>query len=211
MNLNIPLQLYQGRGPSNRSQHDSISSTSYAPLPVDQGFTIPRKSVLSNSARSDEVSLIEHPASSTAPPSYHRRRHPPALTFFRWWLPEILASVLSIASILVIAIVLRVYNGRSLDDLNLPKYLTLNGLVAAIATFDRVFLIVPVGSAISQEAWLWFAHNDGCANPESRLRDLNLSDAASRGAWGSLIFIFYTPKRYAAFVLDRTLADEKGF
>jgi Protein of unknown function (DUF3176) len=209
LHLNVPLQPYQGRGLRNGSQPDSIASTSYDPLAVDTSLATPHKLGPSFTTRSDELSLIDHPTYSTAPPSYHKRSRPPSLLFFRWWLPEILASVLSIAAILAIAIVLRVYNGRSLENLGLPKYLTLNGLIAAIATFDRVFLIVPVGSAISQEAWLWFASNDRVAKPKSRLRDLNLSDAASRGAWGSFIFIFCTPTRYGMAISVRVSLTRK--
>ena len=124
-----------------------------------------------------------------------RRKHSRS-SFFRWWLPEIIASILSIASLLSIVIVLRIYDGQSLNDLNLPYSLTLNGIIAVIATLNRVALMVPVGSAMSQEAWLWFssvAHKDTC---RSRFLDLDLSDAASRGAWGSLVFLFVARRRF---------------
>ena len=115
-----------------------------------------------------------------------------------WWIPEISALLLSIAALLAIAIVLKIYDGRALTNLNMPKDLTLNGIIAAIATFDRIFLIVPVGSAISQEAWLWFARNNKKTSPRSQLQDLGLSDQASRGAWGSFIFVFHSRGRLLA-------------
>ena len=115
-----------------------------------------------------------------------------------WWVPEIVALLLSVAALLAIAIVLRIYDGRALTDLNMPKDLTLNGIIAAIATFDRIFLTVPVGSAISQEVWLWFARNNKKTSPRSQLQDLGLSDQASRGAWGSFIFIFRSRRRLLA-------------
>ena len=115
-----------------------------------------------------------------------------------WWIPEISALLLSIAALLAIATVLKIYDGRALTDLNMPRYLTLNGIIAAIATFDRIFLTVPVGSAISQEAWLWFARNNEKTSPRSQLQDLGLSDQASRGAWGSFIFIFRSRRRLLA-------------
>ncbi|RMZ89062.1 hypothetical protein DV736_g3717, partial [Chaetothyriales sp. CBS 134916] len=129
-------------------------------------------------------------------PRRQRRPHSMRVAFFWWWVPEIVACVLSAGAILSIAIVLKVYDGRGLDDLNLPPGLTLNGLIAVLSTFDRVFLMVPVGSAISQEAWLWFSHNDAKAHPRSRLRDLSLSDNASRGVWGALVLIVCTPWRW---------------
>ena len=197
MDHDYPLSVYNWRG--RAPQPDSVSSTSYDPLPAGNDYSIPRKPV-STSARSDEYSLIDphpvHPTNTVA----HQHATFGILPALRWWVPEVLASILSIASLLAIVIVLRVYDGRSIDDLNLPQYLSLNGLVAAIATFDRVFLVVPIGSAISQEAWIWFAKNDGVPQPQSHLRDLNRSDAASRGAWGSLLFIFTSPRRYDLLV-----------
>ena len=198
MNHDFPLKTYNWR--SNHSQPDSFASSSYDPISVDlgslDGRAISRKFFPSTSARSDEVPFFENAIPSASTPQRRRQAHSARLAFFRWWIPEILASILSICAILAIAVVLKVYDGRGLDNLNLPTSFTLNGLIAAIATFDRVFLIVPVGSAISQEAWLWFAHNDHKVHPRSRLRDLNLSDSASRGAWGALIFTFYTPWRW---------------
>lgn len=132
----------------------------------------------------------------SSPASDASRTKPSRSSFLRWWFPEILASIISIASLLATVIVLRHYDGLGLNDLNLPNSLTLNGIIAAIATLNRVALMVPVGSAMSQEVWLWFssvAHKDTC---RSRFLDLNLSDAASRGAWGSLVFLFVARRRF---------------
>lgn len=118
------------------------------------------------------------------------------LQTLRAWSPEIVATIFGIIALLAIVVVLKVYEGRPLDSLGLPEYLTLNGLVAAIATLQRVFLVVPVGSVLSQEAWLWLDQNKHQANPRSRLKDLSLSDAASRGAWGSIIVLFYSGRRW---------------
>ena len=122
---------------------------------------------------------------------------PARSSFLRWWFLEIVASVISVASLLSTVVVLRCYDGIGLNDLNLPKQLTLNGIVAAIATLNRVALMVPVGSAMSQEVWLWFssaAHKDGTC--QTRFLDLDLSDNASRGAWGSLVFLFTARRRF---------------
>lgn len=116
-------------------------------------------------------------------------------TFLRWWMPEIVASLFSIASLLSIVIVLKVYEGRSINHLNLPNWLTLNGLVATISTFNRVCLMLPVGSALSQEAWLWFSRASQDSKVSSRLRDLERSDRASRGVWGSILLLSAHPRR----------------
>jgi hypothetical protein len=56
--------------------------------------------------------------------------------------------------------------------------------------------MVPVGSAMSQEVWLWFsfvAHKDTC---HTRFSDLDLSDNASRDALDSLVFLFTARRRF---------------
>jgi len=124
------------------------------------------------------------------------RTKPSRSPFLRWWFLEILTSIISVASLLSTVVVLRHYDGLNVNDLNLPHSLTLNGIIAAIATLNRVALMIPVGSAMSQEVWLWFssaAHKDTC---RSRFSDLNLSDAASRGAWGCLVFLFVARRRF---------------
>ena len=118
--------------------------------------------------------------------------------WFRAWGPEILASILSICALMSIVGVLRAYEGHPLESINLSSALTLNGLLALLGTLLRVLLMVPLGSALSQEAWLWLATNGHRQNPRSQLRDLSLSDAASRGAWGSMILLFFSWRRLLA-------------
>ena len=128
-------------------------------------------------------------------PKRQTRPRPRRATFLRWWMPEIIASFLSITSLLSIVIVLIVYEGRGIDDLNLPNWLTLNGLVATLSTFNRVCLMIPVSSALSQEAWLWFSKASQDPKVSSRLRDLERSDHASRGVWGSIVLLGIPSKR----------------
>ena len=137
-----------------------VDVTSYAPLPEDQFF-----------ARDDATDHKE---------GMRRRK------VFQCWLPELFASLLSVASFVSLIAVLRHYQGRGIHDLHLPSSLTLNGLVAILSTLIRVSLMVPIGSAISQEVWLWLSKPQ---NNRGQLQNLEFSDAASRGSWGSLIFL----------------------
>ena len=116
---------------------------------------------------------------------------------FRWWLPEIFASVLSVACLLFLILLVRSYHGQTLQELNLPYSLTLNGLVALLSEVIRAALMVPIGSAMSQEVWLWLSEARKQSTRRGQLRDLEISDAASRGAWGSLLFLFKTRRRYS--------------
>lgn len=126
------------------------------------------------------------PSGCQPPPSRVKLR---VTSLFQWWLPEIVASALSVASLLSMVILLRKYKGRGIDHLDLPSWLTLNGIIALLSTLNRVCLMLPVGAAMSQEAWLWFSTPGQTERCNSRLRDLELTDAASRGAWGSLVLL----------------------
>lgn len=99
---------------------------------------------------------------------------------------------MAVISLLAIVAVLRVYDGYTLTSLALPHSLSLNSLVAILATLNRMFLTVPLASCISQEGWLSFVQKKSRAR---RLQDLASYDDAAKGAWGSLLFIFKAPGR----------------
>ena len=149
------------------------------------------------STENEGTSLVDHsaiPQFETAPV----RRQPDG--FFRWWAPELVSSCFSLAILAMLIAILRVYDGRGLDDLRLPSWLTLNGLIAFIATLNRVALVAPIEATLSQESWLWFSSGRHVANPQSRLVDLDISDKASRGAWGSLVFLFRGRGRWLSYL-----------
>lgn len=106
------------------------------------------------------------------------------LSDLTWWLPELFASSLAFASLVSIVAILRAYRGRDIQDVQLPRHLTLNGLIAILATISRTALMVPVGSVMSQECWLWLSESRGL------LVDIERFDLASRGAWGSVQLLF---------------------
>ena len=112
-----------------------------------------------------------------------------SLSFLSWWLPEILTTFISLATFLAVVIVLRTYEGRGTTDLRLPNHFTLNGIIAAIATLNKAFLMAPVASAIAQELWLYYATEAQKTNCSSRLQAMNTFDSASRGVRGSIVFL----------------------
>ena len=133
-----------------------------------------------------EDQLLKEDNANNRKQGIRRRKCKPNFSFFRWWLPELFASLLSVASLVSLIAVLRHYHGRGVQDLRLPSSLTLNGLVAILSTITRASLLVPIGSAISQEVWLRLSKSQ---KGRGRLQDLEFSDAASRGSWGSLVFL----------------------
>ena len=182
--------------PRYESYSDSGQDREHSTRPYDvhsiHGFSIPRKPVLFRGDEDDGVGLIDHPIN---PPISRSRPGSLADSFFRWWLTELIASLLSLGSFISLVAILDHYDGRSLQNLNLPYSLTLNGIVAAISTFNRVALMVPVEASMSQDAWLWFSSAKQKKVCRSRLADLEVSDEASRGAWGSFLFLFRARRR----------------
>ena len=144
----------------------------------------------------DDASGLIGPQTERPIQTYSRHSDLSVLSCLRWWIPELFASLLSMCTFVSLAILLRIYDGRALNQIDLPSSLTLNGLIAFLSTVNRVALMVPVGSAVSQEVWLWFSNPRSKTSRRVRLWDLELSSAASRGAWGSLIFLFRARARY---------------
>lgn len=117
-----------------------------------------------------------------------RRKTRPYLAVISWWIQELIASACSIVSFAAIVIILKPYNLHAVDRLNLPNGLTLNGIIALLATLGRACLCAPVCSGILQEMWLYLARESRRSCPESRLKDLELFTSASYGTVDSVRF-----------------------
>ena len=124
--------------------------------------------------------------------------------FFRWWYTELVASLLSVGSFAAIGLLLLRSRGSPPNDNYVLPSLTLNGLVALLATIARAALMVPVASALSQDIWLAFSEK------KCQLRHFMSADAASRGATGSFLFLFHPRQSWiactAAFVTIASLS-----
>jgi len=114
-------------------------------------------------------------------------------SIIKWWWMEIGAAILAILTMLVLITVLSVQDGKPLRTWD-NGIITVNTIVAAISTVNRITLMFPVSGAISQAMWIWFARSrrsDGC---KSKLDDLEIFDEASRGPWGSLLLLWRLKK-----------------
>jgi hypothetical protein len=107
-----------------------------------------------------------------------------------WW-PEIVSCVISIASAMALVLVLMHFRDRPLP--NWPLGLTLNTLIAFLATLSRSTFIIPANESVSQSKWLWFRE----ARP---LKDFQTFDEASRGPWGSLKLLIVTRASFSSVV-----------
>ncbi|KAF2828242.1 hypothetical protein CC86DRAFT_207108 [Ophiobolus disseminans] len=94
------------------------------------------------------------------------------------WTFEILALAVALGAVAsIIGVVFR-YNGRALPDW--PHDITLNALIALLATVANATMSVCLSSGLSQAKWIRFKQR---AAP---LSDMEAFDDASRGSWGSM-------------------------
>ena len=191
-----PMSSQTPRANPNGEQDAQSPPTSTAAPGVHEG-AVPTASNDTMQPRREDHSLLPSTTCEKPEPKAGQSPTVDPPSVYMSWLPEIAASLLAIGFLIAIVVVLFVYENQLLADIHLPRYLSLNGLIAILATLNRVCLAVPLGSSISQEAWIWLASNQTRPRPRSSLRDLILSDAASRGLWGSLVFLFTSPRRYA--------------
>ena len=94
------------------------------------------------------------------------------------WNLEIISIVVSCASVAGIIGVLARFNGRSLPEW--PLNITLNTLIALLATIANANLLPPIQSGLSQLKWVRFK------NKRAPLTDMEAFDDASRGTWGAI-------------------------
>jgi hypothetical protein len=109
-----------------------------------------------------------------------------------WWWWEIMAVIICIASTSGLVVLLKSIDNTPLRQWLLP--IQPNSLIAVLTTINRAALLAPAASCISQLKWRHFV------SAPRRLTDLQAFDAASRGPWGSLLFLFQVSSPVKALV-----------
>jgi hypothetical protein len=84
------------------------------------------------------------------------------------WAGEIIWSFLVVLLFLTLVIILTVYDGRPMPKW--PMGLTLNTVIAILATISRAFTVIPITEGLSQLKWNWLALR------KRPLRDLYIFD-----------------------------------
>lgn len=114
------------------------------------------------------------------------------------WILELLACVTSLLALVGIIILLRRYDGKPTPQW--PKMITINSAIALLTIVVRGSIVFAVTEGtyslrllldyfctdtigISQLKWVWFRR-------PRPLMDLSAFDMASRGPWGSILFVF---------------------
>ncbi|KAK5739673.1 hypothetical protein LTR17_005157 [Elasticomyces elasticus] len=114
----------------------------------------------------------------------------------RLWALEVLSELVAILGMLGIYTTLHYYEGRPQAAWRM-SHLTLNGVVALLATVTKAALMIPIATGISNRKWLLFAQRPS-SNRTHRLEDFQTFDAASRGAWGSIKLLWRAKFRHVA-------------
>ncbi|KAK1995865.1 hypothetical protein LX36DRAFT_712817 [Colletotrichum falcatum] len=158
------------------------SDASYNPLPNTERASAESPPSFEWEYAPGRAETKSHPSHKETPlPSTARQQQQqkqPWTTSLLGWLPELLWCAVSVASVAALAGVLSRFDGQPLP--RWPLGLTLNTLIAFLATLARASFIIPVSDSVSQLKWLWYR------DAPRPLRDFQDFDAASRGAWGSL-------------------------
>jgi len=179
------------------SVHDNIDADSVQYFSLKQPFLFSRVPVGRSGDHHDDSQDRTPfvPDDTQSPPGSDYITPTTFLSTLAWWLPELFASALSVVSLCSIVGILYMFDGRAAADVHLPRYLTLNGLIAAIATINRACLTTPVCSAMMQEMWLYFARESKRATSKSRLQDLDIFAEASNSVTGSIKFLAHARGR----------------
>lgn len=115
-----------------------------------------------------------------------------AVPLWRWWYLDFIAIATALATLAAIVGILAAYDGQ-VQEVWPSDVLTINGLVAILATICRGAFMASVASVLSQEKWNRFSDYSGTSTETAtdkpryrKLEDFAVLDEASRGSWGSL-------------------------
>jgi hypothetical protein len=136
--------------------------------------------------KAEQSALQEHGDDVTKVP--RRRSSNRVSGVFTGWYKEILWLILSVVSLIALAIFLDHYDGQPLP--RLPSEITLNTILAIMSTICRASFVEPAMQSIAQLKWIWYKRRP------RPLRDFEIFDKASRGPGGSLQLVFSTKAWY---------------
>ncbi|KAI1152467.1 hypothetical protein F4825DRAFT_307815 [Nemania diffusa] len=143
--------------------------------------------------RRGDFMLIENPSRNSASNFSPMPSGKPSVARHSWWWWwDIMALVTYLILIIGLVILLKSIDNKPLRSWVIP--IQPNTVIAALATVSKAALLVPIASCLSQLKWHHFT------SAPRKLADLQLFDQASRGPWGSLVFLFQVSSRLRALV-----------
>jgi hypothetical protein len=175
--------------PPNRQEHQGFHDFAFnqtgAPSVSVFDITSPRSTVESRTTKhtptwssSSNTTAVTSESSSLQSDGKSKTGRKAALSSHETWTFEVLALVVALGAVAAIIGVVARYNGRALPDW--PHDITLNALIALLATFANATMSVCLSSGISQAKWMRFKKST------APLSDMESFDDASRGSWGSM-------------------------
>ncbi|KAI8627981.1 hypothetical protein F5Y19DRAFT_439134 [Xylariaceae sp. FL1651] len=129
----------------------------------------------SDSTVSGEVSMASLKGVTPSVPSTKADRLPSSTGS---WILEIVTIIIAWGAVGSIVGVLAHFNGRPLPEW--PYYITLNALIALLATVATATMSISLQNGLSQLKWVRFKES------RAPLTDMETFDEASRGTWGAL-------------------------
>ncbi len=131
-------------------------------------------------------SVLRDRITSNTPDTSHKHPWRFAISVWRY---QFLAFLLSAASLTTLIAVAAAFSGCPLSSWPW-QFISINGTAAALTVLFKGAIMVLVTDSISQAKWAWFLPR----NKRGRaLKDLELIDDASRGPWGSLVWLLKRP------------------
>jgi hypothetical protein len=113
----------------------------------------------------------------------------------RWWLYEVIGLIISTIALGGLVAILATFNGKPRPQW--PSKISVNALVSVMATVLQGCLMLPITESISELKWHWY-------KAPRPLADLETFDAASRGPWGSFLFMC-SLRRFSLATLGATI------
>ncbi|KAH6873136.1 hypothetical protein BKA58DRAFT_161492 [Alternaria rosae] len=97
------------------------------------------------------------------------------------WTAETCSCIFALLSLIGLIVTLTAHQNRPLPDW--PQIVSINSIVSLFSMMIRAGVSMVLAEGISQSKWQWF-------RKARKLEDMARFDSASRGAWGSVLFIF---------------------
>ena len=104
-----------------------------------------------------------------------------AATVRRFWVVEILWSLVGVGCVIAIVVVLAQFDGKQPPEWQFG--ITLNTFLAFLASLAKAALLHPVTEGVGQLRWTWYSRN---ARP---VGDLEVFDSATRGTFSGLALL----------------------
>lgn len=106
-----------------------------------------------------------------------------------YWIYELSSSLISVLALAGLFAVLGSFNGHARPKW--PAYVSINTMVAITTAILKASMMLSITEGISELKWQWFTK-------PRQLIDVNAFDSASRGPWGSFLFLFNSRRHLLA-------------